>query len=242
MLIIPAIDIFDGQCVRLRQGDYEQKTVYAAPPAEVAGQFEAAGFSSLHVVDLQGAKEKKIANWASVASILAVPRLKVQVGGGVRTTDDIRRLIDLGAERVVIGSVAAKSPELVEYWIQQFGAQRIVVSMDVKDGSVAISGWLEDSHRSPVEFIFDLIRRGAKRFVCTDISRDGMLGGVNIEFFKNLKSAFPSITIFASGGISTIDDVRTLKQANLAGVIVGKALYEGRLSLEDLVKLNGAEC
>jgi phosphoribosylformimino-5-aminoimidazole carboxamide ribotide isomerase len=242
MLIIPAIDIFDGQCVRLRQGDYAQKTVYAAPPAEVAGQFAAAGFSSLHVVDLQGAKEKKIVNWDSLSSILALPGIEVEAGGGVRTTDDIRRLIDLGAERVVIGSVAAKSPELVEYWIQQFGAHRIVVGMDVKNGSVAISGWLEDSRRAPTDFILDLIRRGAERFVCTDISRDGMLGGVNSEFYTDLKSAFPSLTIIASGGISTLEDIYALKRANLAGVIIGKALYEGRLSLQDLAKVNGAEC
>jgi len=242
MLIIPAIDIFEGRCVRLRRGDYEDKTTYAMSPAGVAVQFAEAGFPSLHVVDLQGAKEKKIVNWSSLASILALSGVEVQVGGGVRTTDDLRRLIDLGAERVVVGSVAAKSPELVEYWIQQFGAQRIVVGMDVKDGSVAISGWLEDSRRSPTDFIFDLIRRGAVRFVCTDISRDGMLEGVNTEFFQNLKSAFPDITIIASGGISTLDDIRALKTLDLAGVIVGKALYEGRLSIEDLVKLNGAVC
>jgi phosphoribosylformimino-5-aminoimidazole carboxamide ribotide isomerase len=242
MLILPAIDIYDGRCVRLRQGDYDQKTVYSASPAEVAEQFVRAGFSTLHVVDLQGAKEQKIVNWDALVSILAIPGLEVQVGGGVRTGDDIHRLIDLGAQRIVVGSVAAKSPELVEYWIQQFGDQRITIGMDVKDGSVAISGWLEDSCRSPIIFILDLIQRGARRFVCTDISRDGMLGGVNMEFFINLKSAFPEITIIASGGISTLDDIHDLKNTNFSGIIVGKALYEGRLSMEELVKLNGAPC
>ncbi len=242
MLIIPAIDIYDGKCVRLRQGDYEQKTVYAASPEEVARQFADAGFKLLHVVDLQGAKEKKIVNWDSISSIVKVPGLKVEIGGGIRTTEDIRRLIDIGVSRVVIGSIAARSPELVEYWIKQFGADRIVVGMDVKNGSVAISGWLEDSHLEPMNFVLDLVKRGTKIFICTDISRDGMLGGVNIEFFRNLISAFPKISIVASGGISTLADIHALKKLKLAGVIVGKAIYEGRLTMEELANINGDEC
>jgi phosphoribosylformimino-5-aminoimidazole carboxamide ribotide isomerase len=242
MLIIPAIDIYDGKCVRLRQGDYTQKTVYAASPGEVAQQFADNGFTFLHVVDLQGAKEKKVVNWESIASILAVKGIQAEIGGGIRTTDDIRRLVDSGASRVVIGSVAAKSPELVEYWIQQFTAVRIVAGMDVKNGSVAISGWLEDSRLEPMSFIFDLVKRGVEIFICTDISRDGMLGGVNIEFFQNLKSAFPQLSIIASGGISTITDIQVLKKSELAGVIVGKAIYEGKLPIAELAKLNGAEC
>jgi phosphoribosylformimino-5-aminoimidazole carboxamide ribotide isomerase len=242
MLIIPAIDIYDGKCVRLRQGDYEQKTVYAASPAEVAQQFADAGFNFLHVVDLQGAKEKKLVNMASIESITAVPGIKMEIGGGIRTTDDIQALVKIGVSRVVIGSIAAKSPELVEYWIQQFGAERIVVGMDVKEGSVAISGWLEDSRRKPMDFVLDLFRRGAKTFICTDISRDGMLGGVNVEFFQNLKSAFPQISIIASGGISTLEDICALEKVNFAGVIVGKAIYEGKLPIKELAKINGVSC
>jgi phosphoribosylformimino-5-aminoimidazole carboxamide ribotide isomerase len=242
MLIIPAIDIIDGKCVRLRQGDYKQKTVYVGSPAEIAKQFADAGFTFLHVVDLQGAKEKKIVNWDSIASIIAVPELHVEVGGGIRTTDDIKKLIEIGVSRVVIGSVAAKSPELVEYWIKQFGAERIVIGMDVKDNSVAISGWLEDSHRAPMGFVLDLTKRGAKIFICTDISRDGMLGGVNIDFYQNLKSAFPELSIIASGGISTLKDVQVLRKAELAGVIVGRAIYENKLPIEELAKMNGAIC
>jgi len=242
MLIIPAIDIIDGKCVRLRQGDYKQKTVYVASPAEVAKQFADVGLTLLHVVDLQGAKEKKIVNWDSIASVIAVPGLQVEVGGGIRTTDDIKKLIEIGVSRVVIGSVAAKSPELVEYWIKQFGAERIVVGMDVKDNSVAISGWLEDSHRAPMGFVLDLAKRGAKIFICTDISRDGMLGGVNIDFYQNLKSAFPKLSIIASGGISTLEDVRVLRKAELAGVIVGRAIYENKLPIKELAKINGAVC
>ena len=242
MLIIPAIDIIDGKCVRLRQGDYKQKTVYAASPAEVAQQFSDAGFTFLHVVDLQGAKEKKIVNWDSIASVIAVPGVHIEVGGGIRSTDDIQKLLDIGVVRVVIGSAAAKSPELVEYWIQQFGAEKIVVGMDVKNNSVAISGWLEDSHRAPMGFVLDLAKRGAATFICTDISRDGMLGGVNIDFYQNLTSAFPNLSFIASGGISTLEDVRVLKKAELAGVIVGKAIYENKLPLDELATMNGAAC
>ena len=242
MQIIPAIDIFDGKCVRLRQGDYEQKTVYSASPAEVAKQFADAGFTFLHVVDLQGAKEKKVLNWDSFSSVIAVPGIQVEVGGGIRTTDDIKKLIEIGASRVVIGSIAAKSPELLEYWIKQFGAEKIVIGMDVKDNSVAISGWLEDSHRAPMGFVLDLVKRGAKIFICTDISRDGMLGGVNIDFYKNLKSAFPGLSIIASGGISTLEDVQMLRKADLSGVIIGKAIYENKLSIKKLAMMNGAVC
>ena len=242
MLIIPAIDIFDGKCVRLRQGNYDQKTIYDTPPVDVAKQFADAGFPFLHVVDLQGAKEKTIVNWDSISSIVSVPGLHVEVGGGIRTTDDIKRLLDLGAARVVIGSAAAKSPELVEYWIRLFSSERIVIGMDVKDNSVAISGWLEDSHRAPTGFVLDLVNRGATIFICTDISRDGMLGGVNIDFYRNLKSAFPGISIIASGGISTLEDVQVLTKADLAGVIIGKAIYENKLPIEQLATIHRGLC
>jgi phosphoribosylformimino-5-aminoimidazole carboxamide ribotide isomerase len=242
MLIIPAIDIIDGKCVRLRQGDYEQKTIYAASPAEVAKQFSDAGLRFLHIVDLQGAKEKRIVNWDSISSILNIPGLQIEIGGGIRTEDDIERLIDAGAARVVIGSVAAKSPELVESWIKKFGAERIVIGMDVKNGSVAVSGWLEDGNIDPVNFINNLIECGAKIFICTDISRDGMLGGANIKFFQNLKSAFSNISIIASGGISTLDDIKKLKEEKLTGAIVGKAIYEGKISIDELAKMSGAAC
>ncbi|MBN1397787.1 MAG: 1-(5-phosphoribosyl)-5-[(5-phosphoribosylamino)methylideneamino]imidazole-4-carboxamide isomerase [Bacteroidetes bacterium] len=242
MLIIPAIDIYEGKCVRLRQGDYGQKTVYSESPEEVARQFAKAGFRFLHVVDLQGAKEKKVVNWKSIASICGIPGLKVEIGGGIRSTEEIRQLIDIGVSRAVIGSIAARSPELVEYWVQQFGTDRIVIGMDVKNGSVAISGWLEDTRLEPMKFILDLIRRGAKEFICTDISRDGMLEGANIEFFKNLRSAFTQVSIIASGGISAITDIQALKQYKLDGVIVGKAIYEGLLSIEELAAMNDKEC
>ncbi len=234
MLIIPAIDILDGRCVRLSEGDFARKTVYSENPAEVARTFAGAGLSMLHVVDLDGAKAGRIANWQSIESILRVPGIEAEVGGGVRTSEDIRRLLDLGVRRVVIGSVAAKSPELVGYWIEQFGAERIVIGMDVRNGSVAISGWLEDSHRAPVDVLLDLKTRGARTFICTDIARDGTMQGTNVDFFRSLKNALPAVDLIASGGIASLGDIRLLAGAGVSGVVVGKALYEGRIRLEDL--------
>ncbi len=242
MLVIPAIDIFDGKCVRLTQGDYSRKTVYSDSPYDRAIQFKLSGFSFLHVVDLQGAKEKKIINWDSIKNLLSIPDLKIEVGGGIRTTEDIQRLLELGVTRVVIGSVAAKSPDLVEYWINQFGTDKIIIGMDIKNESVAISGWLEDSERTPADFIFDLKKRRANTFICTDISRDGMLTGANIELYSNLIKAFPDLTFIASGGISSTKDLMDLKNCNVPAVIVGKAIYEGKIPLEELSKFNGALC
>lgn len=242
MLIIPAIDIFEGKCIRLRQGDYAQKTVYSDAPAEMAKQFLDSGFKCLHLVDLQGAKEKKIVNWKPIEDIIKIKGLDVEVGGGIRTSEDIQKLIDLGAKRVIIGSVAAKSPDLVEYWIDRFGADHIVVGMDVRNDSIAVGGWLEVTHIKPIDFMLDMTKRGAETIICTDISRDGMLEGVNIEFFNNLRMAFPDISIIASGGISSLNDIQSLKKINIAGVIVGKAIYEGKLTLKELSIINGDLC
>ncbi len=238
MLAIPAIDIYEGRCVRLQQGDYSRQTVYAGSPSEAARQFADAGISFLHVVDLQGAKEKKIVNWDSLSSVVSVPGIAIEVGGGIRTSDDIRRLIDLGAQRVIIGSVAAKSPELAEYWIQQFGNERIVIGVDVKNGSIAVSGWLEDAQREPVFFLQDMIKRGASTFICTDISKDGMLQGPNVEFYKGLTAAFPAAAIIASGGFARAADLVSLLASKVQGVVIGKAIYEGTISLEEIKKFN----
>ncbi len=234
MLTIPAIDILDGRCVRLSEGDFERKTVYSENPSDVAKTFADAGLSLVHVVDLDGAKAGRIANWRSIEAVLRVPGVTAEVGGGVRTSDDIRRLLDLGVHRVVVGSVAAKSPELAAYWIEQFGADRIVIGMDVRNGSVAVSGWLEDSHRTPVDFLLDLKKRGARTFICTDIARDGTMQGTNVEFFRSLTGALPAVDLIASGGIASVGDIRRLREAGVSGVVVGKALYEGRIRLEDL--------
>lgn len=238
MLVIPAIDIYDGRCVRLRQGDYAQQTVYAESPKTVAQQFADAGLKFLHIVDLQGAKEKKLVNLESIRQILTVPQIEIEVGGGIRTTEDIESLLDLGVKRIVIGSVAVKSPDLAQYWLQKFGSEKIIIGIDVKNESVAISGWMEDSKREPVQFMFDLIQRGAASFICTDISRDGMLAGVNDDFYRRLTSAFPSIAIIASGGISSAADIAKLTKTNVAGAVIGKAIYENKFSLQELASLS----
>ena len=238
MLAIPAIDIYDGRCVRLQQGDYNRQTVYAASPVEVARQFADAGISFLHIVDLQGAKEKRVVNWESINAVVSIPGISIEVGGGIRTSDDIRRLLDLGVQRVIVGSAAAKSPELAEYWIQQFGDAHIVIGVDVKNGSVAVNGWLEDAQREPVFFLQDMIKRGAATFICTDISRDGMLQGPNVEFYKRLTAAFPAASIIASGGIARASDLTSLLPSQVKGVVIGKAIYEGTISLQEIKKFN----
>jgi phosphoribosylformimino-5-aminoimidazole carboxamide ribotide isomerase len=234
MLIFPAIDIYDGKCVRLRQGDYAQQTIYADSPVEPARQFSDAGFHFLHVVDLEGAKEKRLVNVESVRRILEIPGISVEIGGGIRTTDDVQRLLDLGVSRVVVGSIAVQQPDLAEIWLNRFGADRIVIGIDVKQNSVAISGWLEDGGLDPVACIGDFIRRGASTFICTDISRDGMLSGTDSNFYKRLTSAFPKAAIIASGGIATMADIHALPPTGVAGVVVGKSLYEGTITLKEL--------
>ena len=231
MLAIPAIDIYEGRCVRLQQGDYGRQTVYAASPSEVARQFADAGISFLHIVDLEGAKEKKVVNWDYISAIVSVPGIAVEVGGGIRTSEDIRRLIDLGAQ----------SPELAEYWIQQFSDTRIVIGVDVKNGSVAVNGWLEDAQREPVFFLRDMIKRGATTFICTDISRDGMLQGPHVEFYKSMTAAFPAAAIIASGGIARAADLVSLLPSKVIGIVIGKAIYEGTISLEEIKKFNEQE-
>jgi phosphoribosylformimino-5-aminoimidazole carboxamide ribotide isomerase len=235
MLVLPAIDIYEGKCIRLRQGDYAQQTVYSDDPAEVARKFAGAGLTSLHLVDLEGAKERKVMNWKAIESVLAVPGIRAEVGGGLRTTDEIRRLLDLGAERVVLGSVAAKSPELIGYWVNLFTSERITIGVDVKNHSVAISGWLEDARLSPAKFIYDMLGYGARRFVCTDITRDGLLQGPNVDFYRELTYVFHNAKIVASGGVTLTKDIEALKTSGVSAVIIGKALYEGTIRLEDLV-------
>lgn len=234
MLVIPAIDIFDGKCVRLRQGDYAQQTVYSDDPRDVALGFVEAGLGAVHVVDLEGAKDRTVRNWKALESILSVPGISAEVGGGVRTSQDIQQLLRLGAKRVVLGSVAAKSPALIGYWVEQFGRDVITVGVDVRNNSVAVSGWLEDSKLSPFSFILEMTKHGVKRFVCTDIKSDGILHGPNLPFYLQLKGAFRSAEIVASGGVSSLEDIRSLAASGASAVIVGKALYEGRITLASL--------
>ncbi len=234
MLILPAIDIYEGKCIRLRQGNYDFQTLYSDSPYSVAQSFADVGFTNLHVVDLEGAKEKKIVNWKTIEAIASISSLSVEVGGGIRTRSDIEQLLNIGVQRVIIGSIAVHQPNLVSEWINHFGNDKIVIGIDVKDEKVAIHGWKEQTNYSADEFITLMKSRGAKVFICTDISRDGMLQGPNISFYKHLLQHNPDCIFIASGGVTTLDDVIELKNIQIHGVIIGKALYEGTIKINEL--------
>ena len=234
MRIIPAIDIIDGKCVRLTQGDYAQKKVYHAHPLEMAKTFEDAGLKFLHLVDLDGAKAGKVINWEVVESITSHTSLSVDFGGGIKTAEEISRLFTLGISQVNLGSIAVKNPELVRQWLDQYGAEKIILSADVKKEMIAISGWLEDSTISVFDFIRDYLAKGVRYVTCTDISTDGMLQGPNVALYRKLLDTFPDIRLIASGGVSGAKDLEDLRKISVDGVIVGKAIYEGRLSLDKL--------
>lgn len=236
MRIIPAIDIIDGKCVRLTQGDYAQKKVYNESPLEVAKTFQDAGLGYLHLVDLDGAKAGKVINWKVIETITAGTNLTVDFGGGVKTDAEMERLFGSGVAQVNLGSIAVKDPDMVQGWIEKYGSDKIVLSADVKDEQIAISGWLETSAISISDFVDDYLKRGISYITCTDISTDGMLQGPNTSLYAKLMKAFPSIKLIASGGVSGMDDLAALDKINVDGVIVGKAIYEGRVRLEDLVR------
>ncbi|MGC1244084.1 MAG: 1-(5-phosphoribosyl)-5-[(5-phosphoribosylamino)methylideneamino]imidazole-4-carboxamide isomerase [Chryseosolibacter sp.] len=237
MRIIPAIDIIDGKCVRLTQGDYAQKKVYNENPLETAKRFEDAGLQHLHLVDLDGAKAGKVINWNVVESITKHTSLNVDFGGGIKTDEEISKLFESGVKQVNLGSIAVKDRDLVQRWIENYGAGQIILSADVKNEKIAIGGWLEDSSISLYDFVRDYLRKGIRYITCTDISTDGMLQGPNVALYKKLLDTFPDIKLIASGGVSGINDLRDLQKINVDGVIVGKAIYEGRVSLSDLCPL-----
>ena len=234
MRIIPAIDIIDGKCVRLVQGDYTQKTIYNENPLEVAQSFEHAGLTHLHLVDLDGAKAGKVVSWQVIEKVTKGTSLKVDFGGGIKTTDEVSRLLAMGVSQVNLGSVAVKQPEKITEWIQQFGADKIILSADVKNEMISLDGWQQNSTINIVTFLRDYIQRGIEHVTCTDISTDGMLTGPNIELYKKILLSFPQLHLIASGGVSSLEDLHELKLIGADGVIVGKAIYEGRIALKDL--------
>lgn len=237
MRIIPAIDLIDGKCVRLTQGDYAQKKVYNENPLDVAKSFEGQGLQYLHLVDLDGAKAGKVTNWKVVESITTHTRLVVDFGGGIKTDDEIRKLFEHGVQQVNLGSIAVKEPQKVIQWIDEFGSDKIILSADVKNNTIAISGWQESSSINIRNFLRDYIENGIEYVTCTDISTDGMLTGPNIELYKTLILSFPQLHLVASGGVGTMQDLQELKRIGVDGVIVGKAIYEGRVKLEELALL-----
>ena len=233
MRIIPAIDIIDGKCVRLSKGDYETKKIYNENPVEVAKEFEDFGIQYLHLVDLDGAKAKKIINQKVIENIAKKTNLIIDFGGGIRSEEDLQKAFDSGAKKVTLGSVAVVNPELCLAWLEKFGAEKLILGADCLDRKIKTSGWLENSETDVVDFIKEYQKKGFKEVVCTDISKDGMLQGPSTALYQEIIEN-STIELIASGGISNIEDVQKMKEIGCAGTIIGKAIYEGRISLEDL--------
>jgi len=233
--LIPAIDIINGQCVRLTKGDYDQKTVYRDSPAEVAKEFEQLGFNRLHVVDLDGAKSKHIVNSSVLRQITTETNLKVDFGGGIKTDEDIEKAFASGATMVTIGSIAVTQPELFIGWLKKYGAERMILGADVRNGKISINGWKEDSEEDLLPFLSKYIDAGVKTVLCTEISKDGTLQGPAIELYKRVMIEYPQLHLIASGGVSCIDDIKALDEAGIPAVVFGKAIYEGRIDLKELI-------
>ena len=232
--LIPAIDIIDGQCVRLTKGDYDQKTVYRDSPADVAKEFEQKGFKRLHVVDLDGAKSKHIVNDVVLRRITAETNLTVDFGGGIKTDEDIEKAFSAGAAMVTVGSIAVTQPDLFIGWLEKYGADRMILGADVRNGKISINGWKEDSAEHLLPFLRKYIDAGVKTVLCTEISKDGTLQGPAIELYKEVMAAYPTLHLIASGGVSSIDDIKALDRAGIPAVVFGKAIYEGKINLNEL--------
>jgi len=235
--LIPAIDIINGQCVRLTKGDYDHKTVYRDSPAEVAQEFESFGFKRLHVVDLDGAKSKHIVNTAVLRQIVLQTHLCVDFGGGIKTDDDIETAFANGAEMVTVGSIAVTNPDLFISWLQIYGADRLILGADVRNGKISINGWKEDSTEDLLPFLKKYIDAGVKNVLCTEISKDGTLQGPAIDLYKRVMQEYPDLHLIASGGVSSIDDIRALDAAGIPAVVFGKAIYEGKIDLHELINV-----
>ena len=231
--LIPAIDIIDGKCVRLTKGDYDTKKVYG-DPLEMARRFEAFGMRRLHVVDLDGAKSKHIVNIHVLRSLTTETSLTVDFGGGIKTDDDMQKAFDSGAAMVTVGSIAVTDPERCMGWIEKYGADRIILGADVRNGKISINGWKEDSAEDLLPFLQKYIDAGVRNVLCTEISKDGTLTGPAIDLYKRVMDAYPQLHLIASGGVSCIDDIKALDAAGIPAVVFGKAIYEGKINLEEL--------
>ena len=231
--LIPAIDIIDGQCVRLTKGDYAQKTVYGNP-LEMALEFERIGYRRLHMVDLDGAKSKHIVNSAILRQVTAETSLTVDFGGGIKTDDDIEQAFDAGAQMVTVGSIAVTQPSLFLSWVEKYGADRLILGADVRNGKISINGWKEDSTEDLLPFLSKYYEHGVRNVLCTEISKDGTLQGPALELYQNVMKAYPDLHLIASGGVSSIDDIKALDAAGIPAVVFGKAIYEGKINLNEL--------
>lgn len=232
--LIPAIDIIDGKCVRLTKGDYDKKTVYNEDPVAVAAEFERLGFKRLHVVDLDGAKSRHIVNDAVLRSITATTNLIVDFGGGIKTSADIEKAFEAGAAMVTVGSIAVTSPELCERWIQQYGAGKIILGADVRNGKISINGWKEDSQDDLIPFLHKYVDMGIRNVLCTEISKDGTLQGPATALYRQVMQEFPNMHLIASGGVSSNADIDALDDSGIPAVVFGKAFYEGRIDVTKL--------
>ena len=232
--LIPAIDIIGGQCVRLTKGDYDQKTVYRDSPAEVVKEFEQIGFKRLHVVDLDGAKSKHIVNSEVLRRVTTDTQLVVDFGGGIKTDEDIEKAFAAGASMVTIGSIAVTDPDLFMGWLEKYGAEHIILGADVRHGKISINGWKEDSAEDLLPFLKKYVDAGVKNVLCTEISKDGTLTGPAIELYQSIMAAYPGLHLIASGGVSSIDDIKALEAAGIPAVVFGKAIYEGKINLNEL--------
>mgnify|MGYP003433808178 CR=1 FL=1 len=234
MRIIPAIDIIDGKCVRLSKGDYDTKKIYNENPLEVAKSFEAHGIEYLHLVDLDGAKSSRIVNYKVLEQIASKTNLKIDFGGGLKSDADLKIAFESGANQITGGSIAIKQPEVFKSWIQQYGAEKIILGADAMNEKVAISGWLEESKEEVIPFIQNYQKEGIQYVICTDISKDGMLEGPSFELYQRILEQTKDLKLIVSGGISTFDELPKLAELGCEGTIIGKAIYEGRITLKQL--------
>jgi phosphoribosylformimino-5-aminoimidazole carboxamide ribotide isomerase len=232
--LIPAIDIINGQCVRLTKGDYNQKTVYNDSPLLVAHEFEKIGFKRLHVVDLDGAKSKHIVNSQALHQITSETQLQVDFGGGIKTDEDIETAFANGAKMVTVGSIAVTNPDLFISWMEKYGAEHMILGADVRNGKISINGWKEDSTEDLLPFLQKYIDAGVRNVLCTEISKDGTLQGPAIELYSQVMEAYPQLHLIASGGVSCMADIQALNQAGIPAVVFGKAIYEGKINLKEL--------
>lgn len=236
MEIIPAIDIIDGKCVRLTQGDYAQKKIYNEHPLEVAKAFEDAGVKRLHLVDLDGAKAGQVKNWKVLETIAGKTKLVIDFGGGIKKQEDVSVVFNSGAALATVGSIAVKNEEELVRWFGIFGTGKFLLGADVKDEKITIGGWLETTDISVYDFIRKYMEHGVTQLFCTDVSKDGKLEGPSTALYKNIITEFPDLHFIASGGVSELSDLEKLREAGCKGVIIGKAIYEGRMDIEEVVK------
>lgn len=234
--LIPAIDLIDGKCVRLTKGDYATQKVYNEDPAAVAREMEQYGFERLHLVDLDGARAGRVVNHRVLERIASTTRLTIDFGGGIKTDEDLRIAAESGAQLFTLGSIAVQQPTRFLAWLDRYGAERIILGADVREGRISINGWKDDAADELLPFLTRYIADGVENVLCTDISRDGMLEGPATQLYKQVMDAFPQLHLIASGGVSCINDLRALREAGIPAVVFGKTLYEGRFTLEELAR------